>query len=614
MATAWQEARENLADIRSQWQAFRRGATTGLRIRRPIIRSWQRCLALGVPEHPGRPANAAPALAIHEELIHAAIPVLADLRALIRQTDQVMVLCGAGAEALLVEGDPSARRMAERINLVPGSDWSEVASGTNAMGTALAETRQVTVLAAEHYLEDLHPWACVAAPIHHPITGRVLGVLDLSGREMLINQYSEIAVRSAVAAIQARLATREAELHETLLAALADQVATRQHGPLGVIDRHGRVLRFTSANPPQGHQWTAPLQRLLNGEDEVIEESPTARLVYRPVRHEGRVIGALVETTRPSSLTRSLPQAESPLPGLVGCDPRWLTTLDRAAKGARSDLTILLTGETGTGKEVVARAIHQASARASGPFVALNCATLSPGLTASQLFGYVGGAFTGANPRGQAGLFESAQHGTLFLDEVSELPPDAQATLLRVLQEHEVVRVGGHTPIKVDVRVVAASNRDLKGMVEQGHFRADLYFRLSVFPLTLPPLRERPQDIALLVAHGYRRLGATPASLPPTSWQRLLQHTWPGNVRELLNLVEQAVTLDEDPANLLPLPSLPPTPTAAMPESGEAEQIRQALSEAGGNAAAAARILGMGRSTLYRKLECYGIRLKRQIE
>ncbi len=621
MVTAWEHTRDHVDEIRRHWQAFRRGAGTDLPVRSPIYQSWERCRSSGVPEYPGRPAftttagrSLQRALAAHQDLIDAAAPVLSDLKELIRQTGQVLVLCGPQAEALLVEGDTSARRMAERINLVPGSDWSEVASGTNAMGTALAEARHVTVFAAEHYLEDLHSWACVAAPIYHPITGQALGVLDLSGRSMVINQHTELAVLGAARAIQARLAAREAALHEALLSAFADQIAARRRGgALGVIDRNGLLLRFAGMTPPPGQSWSRPVQRLLSGEDQVSEDAAFARLTYRPVRQDGEVIGALVEAARPAMAMPTL-RAESPLPGLVGSDPHWLAAMERAAKGARTESTILLTGETGTGKEVVARAIHEASPRAQGPFVGVNCGALSPNLTTSQLFGYVGGAFTGANPRGQIGLFELADHGTLFLDEVSELTPEAQVSLLRVLQEREVVRVGSQHPLKVDLRVIAASNRDLQQMVREGQFRSDLYFRLNVFPVALPPLRERPQDIARLVAHGYSRLGAEPVPLPPTSWQRLLQHSWPGNVRELLNLIEQAVALDEDPADLLPLPSLPTTPTIAIPESDEAEQIRRALDAAGGNAAAAARELGMSRSTLYRKLELYGIRLKRQVE
>ncbi|MFZ5814696.1 MAG: sigma-54-dependent Fis family transcriptional regulator [Bacillota bacterium] len=612
MPTAWEELRESIDEVRRQWSAFRLGAQPEPRLRLPIVRSWRRCRDLGLPDRePGGSFRRAGREA-HRELITAAAPVLSDLKGALRQTSQVLVLCDPQARALLVEGDPTARRSAERINLVPGSDWSEGVSGTNAMGTALAESHHVIVFATEHYLEDLHPWACVAAPIIHPTTGRAVGVLDLSGRHMVINGHTELAILGAVQAIQSRLAAREAELHRVLLSSLADRMASLRRGGLGVIDRNGLLLRFAGMPLPGRDSWYPSVQRLLRENQPFEETLPEARLTFRPVHWEGEVIGALVEAARPAQAPEV--REESPLPGLVGHDPHWLAAATRAMRAAQTEATVLITGETGTGKEVVARAIHRAGARSAGPFVALNCGALPPHLVASQLFGYTGGAFTGANPRGQAGLFEMAQHGTLFLDEVSELSPEAQVALLRVLQEREVVRIGGQHPIKVDIRVLAASNKDLTDLVARGLFREDLYFRLNVFPLLLPPLRDRPQDIIPLVAHAYRRLGVEPQPLPPTSWQRLLQYRWPGNVRELLNLVEQAVALGEDPADLLPLPPLPSTPIAAEAEPEEAERIRRALDGCDGNAAAAARALGMGRSTLYRKLELYGIRLKRQVE
>lgn len=318
----------------------------------------------------------------------------------------------------------------------------------------------------------------------------------------------------------------------------------------------------------------------------------------------------------------SIQDAEAPVdtgPGpdpfaeMVGHDPAWLRVLEIARRGARTSAPVLITGETGTGKELVARAIHAASNRAKGPFVAINSGTLLPHLLTSELFGYEPGMFTGGNPKGRTGLIQSADGGTLFFDEVSELPYEAQVALLRTLQEGEVVRVGGHKPIPVDVRIVAATNRDLREMVRQGKFRQDLFYRLSVIPVHLPPLRERPRDIIPLIVHGYRRLGRPVPRLPLSSWRQLFRYDWPGNVRELLNLVQLAVTLDEDPAELLPLPPLPKSKAEPGP-AGEETAIRDALDACGGNVSAAARTLGMGRSTLYRKLELYGIRLKRQVE
>lgn len=613
MGASWEEA--SFDDVRNEWRAFRHGLPAGLRVRQPIVRSWERSRAAGVTERaPGGRMHPVDCLrSAHQELWTAATPVLTGLAESLRESGLILVFCDPSARALVVDGDMTALRRADRINLVAGSDWSEAVSGTNAMGTALVEAQPTTVLSVEHYLEDFHPWSCVAIPILHPVTGKVMGVLDLSGPDIRLNHHVGIAARSAVQAIEAQLAAREANLQKRLLAALADRLAVQRHGGIGVIDRHGQLLQFIGGQPPHPSLWSPMMERLLQEQGTITDENETVRLTYQPVRWEGEIVGALVESTRPEG-HHPPPAAKPLLTGVVGRDPRWLAALERAARAARTDATVLITGETGTGKEVVARAIHHDSARSDGPFVAINCGALPPALAASQLLGYIGGAFTGANPRGAAGAFEMAQHGTLFLDEVSELSPEGQVALLRVLQEREVVRVGTHRPIKVDVRLIAASNRDLPDMVARGLFRQDLFFRLNVLPVSLPPLRERPQDIIPLVAHGFQRLGVEPPPLPPSSWQHLLQHRWPGNVRELLNLVEQAVALNEDPADLLPLPSLLSTPVVAATEDGEEDQIRRALDQHQGNAAAAARALGIGRSTLYRKLEVYGIRLKRQIE
>lgn len=310
---------------------------------------------------------------------------------------------------------------------------------------------------------------------------------------------------------------------------------------------------------------------------------------------------------------------QDPFSGLIGCDPRWLRALTRARKAARTSATVLITGETGTGKELVARAIHAASDRADGPFIAINAGTLLPDLLASELFGYEPGMFTGGHPKGRTGLIQSADGGTLFLDEVSELPYEAQVALLRTLQEGEVLRVGGHRPIPVDVRVVAATNRDLKEMVRQGKFRQDLYYRLSVIPVHLPPLRERPRDIIPLVVHGYQRLGRPVPRLPLSSWRQLCRYDWPGNVRELENVVERITVLAsggfsideiarEVAGELLPDgEEIAPPDLAKEVESWERQRILQVLSEAEGNKTKAARLLGISRSTLWRKMRAYSL-------
>jgi two-component system response regulator FlrC len=305
---------------------------------------------------------------------------------------------------------------------------------------------------------------------------------------------------------------------------------------------------------------------------------------------------------------------------VVAQDPAMLSVLSQVKKVAITDATVLLLGESGTGKEVLARAIHRESRRQKGPFIAVNCAALSDTLLESEIFGHEKGAFTGATAI-RRGRFELADGGTLFLDEVGELQPQLQAKLLRVLQEHRFERIGGMRTIEVDVRIIAATNRNLGEAMASGRFRDDLYHRLAVFPIQIPPLRERSGDILPLanalvrkVAHD---LGRPRLVLDHQAEQRLVRYTWPGNVRELANVIERAAILadsDTITADLLVLGLPVSQPATESPagfdgtlETMEKEAIRRALEATSGNRKQAALRLGIGLRTLYDKLRDYGL-------
>ncbi len=299
--------------------------------------------------------------------------------------------------------------------------------------------------------------------------------------------------------------------------------------------------------------------------------------------------------------------------------------LETARQVAAVDCSVVIHGESGTGKELMARFIHEHSQRADGPFVAFNCGALHEDLAASELFGHEKGSFTGANAR-KIGLFEAADGGTLFLDEVAEMPLMMQVKLLRVLQERELMRVGSNEPISIDVRVVAASNRDLKEAVDEGHMRDDLYFRLNVVTLSLPPLRERREDIPLLAYYLLRKfstvMGRDVQEITTEAMQRLVEYDYPGNIRELSNFIERGVALTQGkelgiehlPQSLGALtvrvftPEMAATPTTL--EEQEAEHILNVLKMADGNRTKAARILGIDRVSLWRKLKKLGIDTK----
>lgn len=330
-----------------------------------------------------------------------------------------------------------------------------------------------------------------------------------------------------------------------------------------------------------------------------------------------------------------IPQVSAPTPtgGLVGHSPAIIKVMKQVARVAPTQATVLITGETGTGKELVARTIHRFSERAEKRMVAVNCSALAEGLLESELFGHVRGAFTGAVSN-RAGIFREADHGTVFLDEIGDISPGLQARLLRVLQEQEIVPVGAEQPIKVDVRVIAATHRDLPALVQERKFREDLYYRLNVVTINLPPLRERRQDIPLLIDHFLTTLAARhgrgPVAMDPAAQALLLAHDWPGNVRELENVLERALVLAEidviGPEHLpesvrgVPTGSAPPATPDAPPAAAVAEpetelvsldeldrrHVFRVLAAMGGNREDSARILGISRRTLTRMIQRWG--------
>ncbi|MCL6610606.1 MAG: sigma-54-dependent Fis family transcriptional regulator [Peptococcaceae bacterium] len=319
---------------------------------------------------------------------------------------------------------------------------------------------------------------------------------------------------------------------------------------------------------------------------------------------------------------------------IIGSSPEFLRAVDQAKMAAETPVTVVLRGESGTGKELFAHAIHQASPRSQGPFIRVNCSAIPDNLLESELFGYVEGAFTGARRGGHRGYFAEANGGTIFLDEIGDVNAMAQSKLLRVLQEREVVPVGSSEPTPVDVRVIAATNADLEKMVERGKFREDLYYRLNVFPIEIPPLRRRRSDIPQLVSFLLKKLnqeyGRNVSGIDPAALDQLMAHDWPGNVRELENVLGRAViNMKRGETSVRPdhLPVLgrreeqraAPAGEAGFPaamdgrtlsrlrDEWEKKVLEAALSGASGNRTVAARALGISLRTLYNKMEKYGI-------
>jgi transcriptional regulator of acetoin/glycerol metabolism len=618
---------------------------------RSIVRaSWQRCLGARVePALPFAPvALDRPSLAVTCErtdwlpIAHRAV----------RQRDgsfggqgHILSVFDAEGRMLSSEGDPVAREGLAEINFAPGGLWTEAAVGTNGPGTALATGQPVHIVGAEHFCQAWHPWHCAAVPVRDPVTGAVLGVLDISGFREFAHPHSLNLAHALVLAIEQMLTAREAERRFQALSKLADLSARYPDEAMLAVDRAGRLLHASPAAARSLPAGAADGLRstiaglLASSRGPAPREIPLGlaavaarRGVWYPVFDGATAVGGCLLLERPASPSpghaKSTARARTfyQLSDVVGDSPRLLDALRLARAAAATSLPVLLLGESGTGKEVFAQAIHRAGDRRDRPFVAVNCAALPRELIESELFGYTGGAFSGARREGGIGKFEAAEGGTIFLDEIGELSPAAQASLLRVLQEGEITRVGSPQSRPVDVRIIAATNRDPQAAVDGGRLRADLFHRLNVLSIELPALRERPQDIRALAARftldAGEELGQADATLSEDVLDRFERYAWPGNVRELKNLIRRLVAVAGAfpivPADLPPAfalsgrPADDPGSTTADHRVRTDEEAR--LIEIVGSArtmAEAAACLGITRSTLYRRMERYGLRPER---
>jgi transcriptional regulator of acetoin/glycerol metabolism len=611
-----------------------------------VVASWMRSHALGInPSGAAAPlaarGDAMEALRVrHADLLGAASDVFARAEALLAGSRSLMLLTNPEGIVLDTIGDHQTLDDGQDIHLMPGGDWREHTVGTNGIGTALATGRPAQVHGAEHFCEGIKAWTCAAAPIYEPGTGRVLGVVDISGPPATYQRNNLSLAVATARQIEMVLSHHMGLERMQLLEACLAQASGADRGGLVVLDRHGRLVHSSGRAPAL----VALGQRLPGlAEGASIDDWP-AQLPqplradwFSVIRSEGRTIGALlrIPPAQPSTLARPVAAKEraegrpDPFATILRRSGSMERVVARARRLVGKRVPVLIEGETGTGKELFARALH-GDAADGRPFVVFNCGAVVKELLASELFGHVRGAFTGAVAGGAAGRFEQAHGGTLCLDEIGEMPLELQSFLLRVLEEGVIYRLGSGQPHAVDVRLIAMTNRHLREEVAMGRFRRDLYHRLSVTGIQPPPLREREGDVDLLVAAFNRRLavrhGVAERRFGDAVLAMLRTYPWPGNVRELHNVVEslllmadgEAVTVEEAAAFLETMPERPgaeaaPMVSAAVAGSGasleqaERATIARAIVQSHANLAEAARSLGISRSTLYRKMERYGL-------
>ncbi len=642
----------------TEWELFLSNSSTCETAHDPLHRSWARSLQEGAsystPVHSKNPAF----LEGHQlkERQEKNQKLWPHIKPVLEKLSHQLSRCGflgiwADHQGVILQryGGGVFLTEAQRVELFEGANWSESSRGTNAIGTALKENCEVAVLGRAHLQKPNHNLVCYATPVHDP-RGALLGVLDVTSHVECSQDMAPVALLAARKAIESSL--KLSAYQESLqggLTALCQTLAVFP-APAILIERDGTLRARNEAHKrtfgtvlkPEQQQWDwDTLQRY--GSNGVIitlpdlNYTPTRfRLIAEPVGTHSDPVAMLLfleKIQAPNMVKENIqeqPKLNTPVieeppsfKEMFGTDPSFKKTQRLVKRFAPTKLPILILAKTGTGKERLARAAHELSSRASEPFIPINCGALSDELLESELFGYADGAFTGAKKGGADGKLAAASGGTLFLDEVAEMSSGAQAMLLRVLEDGTYYRVGSVHMRHADVRIIAATCRDMEQMVKQGLFRSDLYYRLKGATLTLPELSTRSDKEALaaylleqiITSAGERHV----PELSESFKQALHLYNWPGNIRELKNTLHVSWILSDGAAVLTAehLPediqqlisqSAPSSSVMGTKDLAEHAALKEALSQTKGNLSKAARILGVARSTLYRMMERHGMR------
>ncbi len=642
--------------LQTAWERFVSDKVLDPELNPIIAKSWIRSHSYGVDPNKRQGAEPLKSSELNErlgknkELVTSSLPLMDQLYSFVRSSDFMVTLCDPDGYLLKVIGDEEPLRSASKILFVEGANWSEEAVGTNAIGTCLKINRPIQIFASEHYSKACQNWTCSASPIHGT-KGEIIGVLNMSGPFEKVHPHTLGMVVSTVTAIENKIHMNEKNRKNRTMQRYLEATMNALSESVIIIGCNNEIIMANQifldfVGLPLNEVIRRPLLSVCGSEifnisrdnTEVVDREIDLRLSsnaerihvllnMRPIFDaSGTAIGSLVTLKEMSKVRQFInkmtgSQAKVTFSDIVGKSPAFLDSLKEAKLAAESDATVLLTGESGTGKDLFAQAIHMGSLRRGRPFIAINCGAIPRDLLGSELFGYVEGAFTGAKKGGNAGKFELADGGTLFLDEVGEMSLEMQVHLLRVLQSKEVIRIGGDKVVPIDVRIIAATNKDLKQEVEKGNFRTDLFYRLNVMPIRIPSLRERKSDIPLLAKKFTRelshRMHRTVMEVSSEFMSNLEEWHWPGNVRELQNVLERAIlrtngavlTSEYLPVELKKRVTLFSSKSVLrLSEQVKKRTLIQSIEECNGNYKAAAKYLGISRSTLYRQLEKYGLK------
>lgn len=645
------------------WNNFtKKGIIDNKVIRKTIGASWKRSEKYGV-----NPLSQKAEVELSEEdlkkryrefmpLLKTAKPFMDSLYKIVSSGGLLVRLTDKDGYVLECIGDSKLVNKCDNLNTYIGCNIKEEVIGTNAIGTSLFLKKPIQIIGAEHYCKQYHDWSSSACPIKNE-REEIIGILSMTGSIEKINHHTLGMVVAAADAIEnelkLELINRQLKIANKHFYAIMESISEgliciSNEGKITDINLFARKVLSLKRNDIIGKsintilykEYRDKILKVINKGRKYEEEEIYFKLrngkkilciaTVTPIKDtEINKLEGVVITFKEAKVVHNLvnkivgAKATFTFNDILGESEGIKNSINMAKRCSKHNTTVLLHGESGTGKELFAQAIHNSCSRRNKPFIFLNCGAIPRELVASELFGYVEGAFTGAKRGGHPGKFELADGGTIFLDEIGDMPLDTQTNLLRVLETKEIVRVGGHEIIPVDVRVIAATHKDLSKEVEQGNFRQDLYYRLNVMPIKIPPLRERREDIKILTNYFLNKvcikMSKEIKGISNSFYKGIMGYSWPGNVRELQNVIQQIINIvDNDEVltySMLPNHIKPTNLTKSLGISekllslAEVEKIaiEKTIGEVSGNIAMASRILGISRSSLYRKIYKYNI-------
>ncbi len=630
---------KDVRGVGNLWERFHAGLVTRYETENPyyqmLLQEWEHCTSLGVDLAMTR------ARRFNEDEIHARLlasqlmlesylPMIESVRPFLDdRSSGLMMLTDVSGCVLHITGTPLAiGKAATHSGILIGSHWDEAQAGNNGMGSVLTKRQPVHVFATEHYCESLQRWSCSAAPVFDVDGQSIIGTINFTIDEAVFKGDALALTVSLAHSLQGRLALQREQDRNRLLAIFEEQSGKTPRDKI-LVDSSDRPISHTPTT--EGHALALRWRAGERDHERIIQTTE----IKSPVT--GESIGKILHFSPPkpkgyervfhsTETTQNIEQETYRFGQFLSRDPETVQTLETLERIARADVNVLLHGETGTGKELIARHIHVASPRCNAPYLAVNCGAISPELLESTFFGYVRGAFSGADSKGRAGYFESVGEGTLFLDEIGELPLNMQAALLRVLEDGSFLRVGSSTPQSAKCRIIAATHRNLEELIAQGLFRQDLYYRLKIVQKRIKPVRERPCDIPLLASQ-FKAVLCEKHQLPdvhihPETLAVMQQYQWPGNAREIRNVIEAALICSDGD---IMVESLPPELFAGQHHTGNStistsetneqyqtgtdyeRQLIIGLLRKYRKVNHVAKALGLARSTLYRKFAELGI-------